>query len=325
VYGGRLCRADQRSQGITGRRSRQLTSVHASQVWPTLCQTTASGGRYVVRGVVHEKWLWIAYTPNKRIALAPKRLEGYRHFINKVWNASRLVFELTQGISYDTPTTKPKGFFNRWILSRMAETITAASAGIGGFRVDETANEIYRFFWNDFCDWYLEITKPLLRQTLAEGEKPSELLVETRLVILHVLETSFRLMHPLMPYVTEELWQRMPKPKGRQVSIAFGPYPDESHVGSRLPSVAHVVPDDREWRGSRRFTPPKCGPRCARRPRVARLGTGRGMGRYVVRGVVHEKWLWIAYTLPIGARLTRASCPAPGPPSLFACPWFLSR
>jgi hypothetical protein len=60
---------------------------------------------------------------------------------------------------------------------------------------------------------------------------------------------------------------------------------DSTHVGSRLPSVAHVVPDDREWRGSRRFTPPKCGPRCARRPRVARLGTGRGMGGYVVRGL----------------------------------------
>jgi valyl-tRNA synthetase len=203
---------------------------------------------------------------NKRIALAPKRLEGYRHFINKVWNASRLVFELTQGVSYDTPVTKPKGFFNRWILSRLAETITAASAGIGGFRVDETANEIYRFFWNDFCDWYLEITKPLLRQPVADGAQPSELLVETRLVILHVLETSFRLMHPLMPFVTEELWQRMPKPTGRKASIAFGPYPSDAdasvdtEVQERMTLLQAVISAGRTIRSEHEVHPAALAP-----------------------------------------------------------------
>jgi valyl-tRNA synthetase len=159
---------------------------------------------------------------NKRIALAPKRLEGYRHFINKFWNASRLVLEHAREVTLEAPPVDAKGFFNRWILSRLARAIAAANAGVAEFRIDETANESYRFFWNDFCDWYLEVTKPILK-----GGEDAHLGQETRLVMAHVLETSLRLMHPIMPFVTEEIWQRTPRPSSRKASIAFGPYPSE--------------------------------------------------------------------------------------------------
>ena len=163
---------------------------------------------------------------NKRIALAPKRIEGYRHFANKIWNATRLVLSNLEGrvAAADLDGRPPPAteFFNRWILAQLRRSIAVANGGIAAFRVDEAANELYRFFWNDFCDWYLEVSKPVLR----EGADAAAA-AETRRVMAHVLETSLRLLHPIMPYVTEELWQRVPRPATRRSSIAFGPYPTE--------------------------------------------------------------------------------------------------
>jgi valyl-tRNA synthetase len=163
---------------------------------------------------------------NKRIALAPKRIEGYRHFANKIWNATRLSLGNLQGLDATQLTGEApaaKAWFNRWILAQLRKSIIVANEGIDAFRIDEAANESYRFFWNDFCDWYLEITKPVFR-----GEATPEELAETRVVLAHVLETSLRLLHPLMPYITEELWQRLPRPASRKTSVAFGPYPQAS-------------------------------------------------------------------------------------------------
>lgn len=162
---------------------------------------------------------------NKRIALAPKRIEGYRHFANKIWNATRLSLSHLKDVdatklSGDPP--KAAAWFNRWILAQLKKSIAVCNSGLAAFRIDEAANESYRFFWNDFCDWYLEITKPVLR-----GETTPDEMNETRLVLAHVLETSLRLLHPLMPYITEELWQRLPRPTNgrRRSAVAFGPYP----------------------------------------------------------------------------------------------------
>ncbi len=173
---------------------------------------------------------------NKRIALAPKRLEGYRQFINKIWNATRLSLDL-MGADYthdaSVNVTSPKGFWSRFIVSEMASAIDASNGGIVGFRVDECANEVYRFFWTEFCSWYLEVAKIIVREST-----DAELVKETRAVLGHVLETSLRMMHPLMPFVTEELWQRLPKPAGRKASIAFGPYPE---VGTDAKKDADVT------------------------------------------------------------------------------------
>ncbi len=188
----------------------------------------AMGGSFPAFGADALRFTLATFPPsNKRIALAPKRLEGYRHFVNKIWNATRFSLDQMQGIAF-TENPKPKSFYARWIVSRFSNAVRIANSGIEGFRIDEAANEAYRFFWNDLCDWYLELTKTVL----AEGSPLAGQADDVRAALAYVLEGSLRLLHPMMPYVTEELWQRVPKPASRKASIAFGPYPSPELEGS---------------------------------------------------------------------------------------------
>ncbi|AKV04242.1 Valyl-tRNA synthetase [Labilithrix luteola] len=199
--------------------------------YPSIAADIEKGVGFPAYGTDAVRYTLATYPPsNKRIALAPKRIEGYRHFANKIWNASRLCLGYLEGLDASKVTGAPpavKGFFNRWILAQLGKTIAIATTGLSNFRIDEAAVEAYRFFWNDFCDWYLEVTKPILRGEGGVVPNTPEA-EETRLTMAHVLETSLRLLHPLMPYITEELWQRTPRPASRRSSLAFGPYPTAS-------------------------------------------------------------------------------------------------
>jgi valyl-tRNA synthetase len=189
----------------------------------------AMGSGFPAFGADAVRFTLATYPPsNKRIALAPKRIEGNRHFLNKIWNASRLSIDLLGDFAWPTESTLPKKLYNRWIRSRFAAACETVHDGMEGFRIDEAALGAYRFFWNDLCDWYLEIVKPELRDA---GDISGPGAAETRETLAYVLEGSLRLMHPLMPFVTEELWQRVPRPPSRAASIAFGPYPTK--VGER--------------------------------------------------------------------------------------------
>ncbi len=174
---------------------------------------------------------------NKRIALAPKRLEGYRHFINKVWNATRLVLDVISGVTVTAQAPAAKGLFNQWILGRLRNAVDVSNVGIAAFRIDEASTGIYSFFWDDFCAWYLELIKPILREPAAHD---AALVEETKVVAAYVLEASLRLMHPIMPYVTEELWQRVPRPEPHAVSVALAPYPDANDI-SEQPHALRVM------------------------------------------------------------------------------------
>jgi valyl-tRNA synthetase len=175
---------------------------------------------------------------NKRIALAPKRIEGYRHFVNKIWNATRLSLDLL-GPGYSpaggASEVHPEDPYNLWILSRLSSSLAVVNTGFQDFRIDEAANALYRFFWNDFCDWYLEIAKTVLR----DADPSLPIVIETKATLTHVLETSLRALHPLMPFVTEELWQRLHPQTGKvsktgesaqPVSIAVARYPEETQA-----------------------------------------------------------------------------------------------
>jgi valyl-tRNA synthetase len=196
----------------------------------------AMGNGFPAFGADAVRFTLATYPPsNKRIALAPKRIEGNRHFLNKIWNATRLALDLVGDFSSDdAPSKAPAGFYNRWIRSRFAAACAASQDGLEAFRIDEAAHAGYRFFWNDLCDWYLEIVKPILRKQTDGSFVHPDIVPETCATLVYVLEGSLRLLHPLMPFITEELWQRVPRPKSRKVSIAFGPFPTKEDERAAL-------------------------------------------------------------------------------------------
>src|SRR5207249_11541044 len=111
---------------------------------------------------------------------------------------------------------------DRWILSRLARLAADADAALSEFRFDEMANALYQFLWHEYCDWYLEMANPHLAAQAAPADA-----ARTRSVLLHVLESVLRLLHPVMPFLTEELWQRLPH-EGESIALAPYPAPEEA-------------------------------------------------------------------------------------------------
>jgi valyl-tRNA synthetase len=175
------------------------------------------------------------------------RVEGYRNFCNKLWNASRYVLMNTEGKDCGQHGGDLElSAADRWILSLLTQTAAAVESAIRDYRLDHAAQAIYEFTWNEYCDWYLELSKPVLTnvapgaqrdaQSAPEGAAPgmaqiSESSTEaqqrgTRHTLVNVLETLLRLAHPLMPYVTEEIWQRVAPLAGKTgATIMRQPYP----------------------------------------------------------------------------------------------------
>ena len=145
------------------------------------------------------------------IFLSEERFTAGRNFANKLWNATR--FLLAQEPKAGA-TGKPKTIPDRWILSRLQVTIKRVTSSLDQCLFNDAANTIYDFLWHDVCDWYLELSKHL-----PEDQKPA-----ARATLVTVLETSMRLLHPVMPFVTEELWQQLPKTKAPK-SIMVAPWP----------------------------------------------------------------------------------------------------
>ncbi len=155
------------------------------------------------------------------------RTEGYRNFCNKLWNAARYVLMNTE--EHDCGITGECEFshVDRWIMSRLNQVISTTSHAIDNYRFDLAAQAIYEFTWNEYCDWYLELTKVALQsdnEALQRG---------TRKTLLHVLETILRLAHPIMPFITEEIWQRVAPlagVKGDTIMLQSYPVEDESQI-----------------------------------------------------------------------------------------------
>jgi valyl-tRNA synthetase len=171
-----------------------------------------------------------SYSPQaRRIALSPKRVEGYRHFCNKVYNAVRYALGHIGEVG-QSALPSPSLLINRWILSRLARAVEAGSVGIDDFRLDEGSSALYHFFWDELCAWYLELSKPIFI-----SGTPSEQ-AETRSTLAHVIECALRALHPYIPFITEELWQRVPRPAQHPISIALAAYP--TAADGRLDAVA---------------------------------------------------------------------------------------
>ena len=151
------------------------------------------------------------------IRMSEERVEGYRNFANKIWNASRLVLGNLDGYDPALARRGKPSTADRWIKSRLAATTAAVRKALDGYRFNDAASAVYQFLWHEFCDWYLEIAK----RSLYQSEDPVARAVTQR-TLIESLEVTLRLLHPFMPFLSEEIWQRLPH-QGESIMVA--PFP----------------------------------------------------------------------------------------------------
>jgi valyl-tRNA synthetase len=168
------------------------------------------------------------------------RVEEYRNFTNKIWNASRFVLTNPGGIGstewVDTPEA-PASLADRWILSRLNRTALSVNRAIDEYRFHEAASDLYHFIWDEFCSWYIELSKPLVASQDLGAEATA-----ARSRIAHVLESTLRLLSPFMPYITEEIWQLLPH-EGPTINRAAYPAGDEARVDPAVEAEMGYVLD----------------------------------------------------------------------------------
>jgi len=176
--------------------------------------------------------------PGRDIKFDMARCEGYKNFCNKLWNATRFALMNSEGFSA-AGAPQPKTDAERWILSRLAKVSAEAAEHFASYRFDLLSQALYEFAWNEFCDWFLELAKPALSgddQAAADS---------TRHTLLSVLESLLRLLHPLIPFVTEELWRQVaPKLGIDGASISLQRYPQPADFAADGYAAAEA---DIEW------------------------------------------------------------------------------
>jgi len=175
-------------------------------------------------------------THGRDIKFDLQRCEGYKNFCNKLWNAARFAL-MNVGETTFEGAPAPRTDAERWILAKLDRMVTEVHTHFAGYRFDLASQAMYEFTWNEFCDWFLELSKPALNGDDADAAN------STRHTLLHVLETLLRALHPLIPFMTEEIWQHVAPKLGRgAMSISQQAYPEAAAATSFAESAADI-----EW------------------------------------------------------------------------------
>ena len=190
------------------------------------------------------------------IPLGKSRIQGYSAFVNKIWNASRFALMHIDGDLSDAGSIQRENLrtVERWILSRLNSVTHEVNKQLSAFRFDEAASALYQFFWHEFCDWYIEMAKPVL---LGKHGSDDDRELAKR-VLLEVLDRSLRLLHPFMPFVTDEIWLKL---GGVEPSVMIAPYPiaeevlEDPHAERLMTAVKAMITLIRNVRAERGFTP----------------------------------------------------------------------
>ncbi len=193
-------------------------------------------------------------TRSRTIRFDMNRVDGYRNFCNKLWNASNFAFMNTLEHVDDNFMTADANInvVDRWITSELQRTIGAVNLAMETHRYDLAAKAIYEFVWDQFCDWYLELSKPILNSE----DSSAESLLGTRRTLLTTLETVLRLSHPFLPFMTEEIWQQIPAGvRDSGATIMLQPFPEQDtslidvEVEAEVAWIKSVVTATRNIRG----------------------------------------------------------------------------
>ncbi|RMG68613.1 MAG: valine--tRNA ligase, partial [Nitrospirae bacterium] len=191
------------------------------------------------------------------IKFSEDRVEGYKNFINKLWNAAKFILmNLPDDFRQLAPVdewSKDLDITGRWILSRLSLTTQEVDEALSQYRFNDAATEVYQFIWHEFCDWYIELSKPVLY-----SEEESALKTATRHCLVYILENILKLLHPFMPFVTEELWQSLPHTEG---SIMIKEYPlyreRDQKAEQEMEIVIDAISGIRSIRGELNIAPSK--------------------------------------------------------------------
>jgi valyl-tRNA synthetase len=196
-----------------------------------------------------------AYTAQGRdVRMSPERIEGYKFFVNKIWNAARLTFAGLADANGEASLNVPDALPDKWIKAKLNQAIAEVTGSLDEYRFNDATAAIYNFIWHEYCDWYLEISKPALYGKISPERKQA-----TQRTMKQVFRTMLQLLHPFMPFVTEELWQALHGGDVQSIMVSKFPVTDiaceDRAAEKEMEMIMQIITSIRNIRGEMRIPP----------------------------------------------------------------------